>query len=210
MKTILSKWNGVILLLVTLLLFGGAAFMVSNTQNEILSAQSREIADMKSKISLKQQTVLKAEQDSVKAVTGMDANRATKDDKIAEDFFRKIMNWSSLEEYNAIRIGLAEEYGLKENGSFLSVFMPPVVDSVSPDGSHYNRIDTLGLNVNYEYMDSYVTGIVNTTYSYAAFVTFSSASAKGNEGFATVMATYDVDVDGNISNLYAYTVTESR
>lgn len=208
MKTILSKWNGVVLLIIALLIFGGSAAVILSTQSSVLAAQTREIADMKSKISLKEQTVLKAEQDSVQAVTGMDANRAAKDNKIAESFFKEIMNWSSLDEYNQIRTNLAENYGLRENSSFLTVFMPPVVDSVSPDGSHYNRIDTLGLNVSYEDMDSYVTGIKNTTYSYASFVTFSSASANGNEGFATVMATYDIDVDGNISNLYAYTVTD--
>lgn len=210
MKETLLRFKGVVFLTIVVILFGSATALTYNSMSSILSKQVSQIADLESRITLKEQSVQQAEATAVRSVTGLDANRVLKDNVKAEELFRSVMTWDSLAQYNQIRLDISEMYDIKETNSFLSIFMPEVVETESPDGTKYNRIDTLGLNVNFEDMETYCTGIRNTTYSYAAFVSFSSTSSAGNEGFANVMATYDVDADGNISNLNAYTVKESR
>lgn len=144
--------------------------------------------------------------EKIEAVASLDITRVEKDDKIAADFLEKIMTWDSYAEYEGIRQELMSTYGLSEDSNFLTVFMPEVVTKTSKDGTVYNRIDVMGLNVTYEGMDSYVAGITGQVYSYFAFVEWSSHDKNGAEASAKCIFMYSINGEGKLLNLDAYTI----
>ena len=104
-------------------------------------------------------------QDLVLGETGYDADRVELDKASAEDFMARVFNWSTNADYVRVRNGLMEDYGLGEDGTFMTIFMPPPYVSVSRDGTEYPQIDLLGLNADYDYMDVNVRNLAHGTYS---------------------------------------------
>ena len=204
MKNLIKSYTGTIIAAVMLILTIAASYIITSGQNASLSALDGEIANLKSQIVLKEQTVANSEAQAVQAVTGLDKNRVDKDDKLMADLFEHIFTWDSYEGYCAIRNELIEEYDISASSSFMSQFMPAILDTTDSTGKHFNRIDVFGLNMSFENMESYCTYIKGDEYSYAAFVKISSADNMGNTGYNTFMVTYTTDIDGNITGLDAF------
>lgn len=145
--------------------------------------------------------------DALCEISGVDVERVNRDKQIADGVFREIMNWSDFDTYHKIREKLISEYHLDENGRFLSVFMPEVIQTPPTlDGSVYNRIDQNHLNVNYEGMESHVCAIEDDVYKYISFVEWSTHDVNGNESFATVVFLYQINAEGVMFNFDAYTL----
>lgn len=204
MKSIIKSYMMTIVSVVILIMTIVVASSIIGSQNDSLASMSAGIADLQSQIRLKSQTVSNAEAQAVQAVTGLDRNRVTKDDEAMAEFFNHIFTWSSYEDYMTIREELKQDYGLTEGSTFLSQFMPEIVDTVDSTGKHFNRIDVFGLNMTFENMETYCTYIKGGDYSYAAFVKISCADKSGNVGYNTFMTTYTTDIDGNILNMEAF------
>lgn len=204
MKVLLQKYMGVVIAACVIIFTVIVSIVITSTQNDTVARLEASVAALQSQIILRQQTVASNEAKSVQSVTGLNKNRTVKDDEIITDLFRQIFTWSSYDEYNTIRENLSKQYGVSLKGSFMTQFMPEVIDSTDSAGVHYNRIDTFGLNMSYENMESYCTHIRGDVYSYAAFVKISSSDKDGNTGYNRFMVTYDIDVDGMIANLEAF------
>lgn len=204
MKNIVKSYIGTIIAVVVLVLTFSVSYIISSGQSASLDGIDAEIASLKSQIVLKEQTVANSEAKAVQAVTGLDKNRTTKDDEIMTNLFEHIFTWDSYESYCAIRTELIEQHDISAGSTFLSQFMPEVVDTTDSTGKHFNRIDVFGLNMAFEKMETYCTYIKGDEYSYAAFVEISSADNMGNTGYNKFMVTYTTDIDGNIFNLDAY------
>ena len=170
--------------------------------------QESTIASLQNEITLN-----KADQEQKRTIivgesTGLDTNRVARDDSIAITFLKKCLTWSSYEEYTNVRNDLMHDYNLKDDSNFLSVFMPEVVNSTTPDGTNYNRIDVFGYNLSYDKMSSYVTNISDDdVYSYFAFVTVSGHTDDGYEGSTTAAFIYTIDADGNMINIDANAIS---
>lgn len=204
MKALLQKYMGTVMAAGIILFTFIVSAIMSSSQSDSLSSLGASVTSLQSQIILRQQTVTSNEAKSVQSVTGLNKNRTVKDDEIITDLFKQIFTWSSYDEYNTIRENLSKQYGVSLKGSFMTQFMPEVIDSTDSAGMHYNRIDTFGLNMSYEGMESYCTHIKGDVYSYAAFVKISSSDKNGNTGYNRFMVTYDIDVDGAIANLEAF------
>lgn len=201
-----KQWIPAVIVFCLAILF----FFVYQTSTESwdkqLATQQSQIHELENELALKKASKEQAQSQIVQSTTGLNKERVTKDDEIADAFLTQIMTWSSYEEYSAIRQTLLNEYQMSENDNFMKVFMPDVVTKTSPDGTVYNRIDVMGLNVTYEGMKSYVTGIKADVYTYFAFVDWSSSDKNGNEASTTCIFMYSIDSDGNVFDLDASTI----
>lgn len=152
----------------------------------------------------------------MKELTGYDDARVKLDDKSAESFFRTIMTWDTYEEYNENR-KLVMEKGVEEDSNFLTMFFPEIKIVTDEDGNEYNDIDNGDgkLNMAFGSLSSRVINIDGDVYSYFAEMTVTSgASYKTTSGDKQSIAgtgkcvvTYDIDADGNISNIEGYTLS---
>ena len=175
----------------------------TNAMQKKLLGQTNTLHDLQNQIDVKQ-----TESDSNNAMlsqntTGLQAYRVTKDDKIAETFISSVLTWSDGATYDSMRLNAMDKYGLKDTDSFMKVFLP--VNVKTADGK-YNYIDTHHRNCKYESMSSYVSGIGSDVYSYFTFVTWSASDMGGNEAKSSCIFTYDINSNGDISNLNAYTM----
>ena len=98
------------------------------------------------------------------------------------------------------------QYNLKEDSTFMKVFMPKVVNE-NMNGKDYNRIDINGYNLKYQDMKVHVTKINTTEYSY--FVEVNVVAKSENEGTAVGRTIFEatINADGNIKDIKATLVT---
>lgn len=150
-------------------------------------------------------------------VTGYDDSRVLHNKSDAQAFFRSIFEWSGYEEYQENR-NYAIESGIPEDSQFLTTFFPDVVRE-NEDGSVTSLYNDGGyeLNMSYENMTNfYVTNISeDDVYSYLAVVqTSTEAKYETSDGTqkpaetAQCVLTFDMDADGNMTNLCGYLLSE--
>lgn len=199
----MRKWVPYILSCIFLFLCSFLTISQLNALGTSIDEQESKISDLQNQITIKQASKEAVHTAVVTDSTGLDASRVAHDDNIAATFLKKCLTWSSYDEYMDVRKSLMDDYGLKPDSNFLKVFMPEVVNTTSPDGTNYNRIDVFGLNLSYDAMTSYVTDISDDKYSYFSFVTVSSQSKTKYEGTTTAAFIYTIDKDGNITNIDA-------
>lgn len=179
-------------------------FLASSNANnsKVLTAQREKITQLRSDLAVKEASAELNKAQIRKASTGVDAERKTKDDQKAEEMFRTALSWSSYSEYMAARTKLMQVYGFTSDSPMLKTIMPEVKDSTDANGKHYNEIDTLGRNSTFDKMESRVSAINATTYSYFAVV---SASTRGGTDKAVAksyyVVTYAIDADGAVSKV---------
>ena len=169
-------------------------------------SQQSLIEEYQNAISVQKQSVKDEQENAVSSVSGIDFSKVDEHNEIAEKLLRTVMTWDSYEEYQAIRKKMIDDYKLSKDGTFMTVFLPKIPNRKAKNGKNYNKIDNNGLNVYYEDMQSYVTKISEKAYSYFTIVEWSSSDDAGNEGKSESVFTYDVDMDGGISNLEGYTI----
>lgn len=152
----------------------------------------------------------------MKEVTGYDYSRVKSDDMTAESLFKSIFTWDTYDEYMENRQQLLD-MGVDADSYVMTTFFPEL-KQVTPDNGdepYYVVNDgTESLNMAYGSMTSRVTGIDGNVYSYFAEVTITTETSyektDGNTqktvGTAVCVLLYDVDGDGNMTNLDAYTI----
>lgn len=180
-------------------------FYTSKWENSLLEQQSL-IEQYENEISVQQQSLQTTQESAVASVSGINFSKVEQDNKTAETFLQTIMTWKSYDEYEGIRQKMINNYNVPEDGSFMTVFLPEVMNKTSKNGKKYNEIDNNGLNVTYESMESYVTKISSDTYSYFTIVKWSSSDDDGNEASSKSVFSYNIDSNGGISNLEGYTI----
>ena len=171
-----------------------------------LLKQKSTIEEYENAISVQKQSTQEKQENAISAVSGIDFSRVEKDNKTAETFLKTIMTWNNYEEYEAIRQKMITDYHLPENGTFMTVFLPEVMNKTSKNGKNYNEINNKGLNVAYESMESYVTKIANDTYSYFAVVKWSTTDKDGNEASSKAAFAYSIDANNGLTELEGYTI----
>lgn len=177
-----------------------------NTARDNISSQQRELNDIKNQLEIQRIAKDASEKKLIQDTTGLDVNRVNSDNDIAKEFVSMIFTWDSSKDYDSIRLSMVNDYGISADSDMLTVLFPEDVKVVQPDGSVLSYIDTHGRNCQFEKMDTYVAGINVGVYSYFAFVTWSSSDSDGNEAMSTAVLTYDIDSDGNFSNVNGYTI----
>ena len=99
---------------------------------------------------------------------------------------------------------MIDEYQMNE--SVVSRLMPDVPELIGEGGKKFNQIDAEGINMNYKSLKSYVVKISGTDYSYITEVTVESSDKADNSATGVILMTYDVSLNGNISNINGFTL----
>lgn len=201
----MKKFVPIVISIAFTAIVGCVYFFNTKKWDNTLFEQQSMIEEYQNAINIQMQSLQQAEDNAVSCASGIDFSKVAKDDETVKSFLEMIMTWGSYEEYEAIRQKLVNEYGVSEDSTFMTTFLPAVKNK-EKNGKNYNVIDNNDLNMTYEDMDSYVVKISNETYSYFTIVEWSSADEFGNEGKSKAVFTYDVSSEGNISNLEGYTI----
>lgn len=149
----------------------------------------------------------------MKELTGYDDKRVKTDDMNAEAFFKTILKWDDYEQYNENRQEVIKR-GVPEDSNFLQVFFPEIRVATDSEGNTYNTLDNgdKQLNMDFGSLDIRVVGIDGDVYSYFGTLVLTTDTSyertDGSEhdivGTGKCIVTYDMDADGNISNLDGY------
>lgn len=144
---------------------------------------------------------------------GLDLERKNKDDRTMVEWISPAFTFDNSNEYNANREIFVERLG--QDDQFVKEIMPPYIDGITA-GAEYdkdgNLISSEGAKFNMEIasngFESYVVSVDDKTgvYQYLATLKVTSHNKNGYSGTGkTVVLTYSVDKDGNISDFHAAT-----
>lgn len=188
------------LLVVGLLVRG---VVIGSYENK-LAASNQQVVD----ISNQRDTNLNSQDSEKQAVldkvTGLDLNRQKQDDEKAAEVFKSIFTWNSYKTYNDVKAKMLNEYEMNEG--VVKRLMPEVPEIVSEGNKKINEIDANKLSMNYVNLQSYVVKIFGTDYSYITEVTVESSDRTGNKASGKVLMSYDVAMNGQISNMNGFTL----
>lgn len=187
----------VIVLLVAALVIGGCFLMERRVDklNATLAHYDTQLTNLENDLAVKKAQVDAGKDAVIQAATGMDAARKTKDDDIAYQFLFRVLNWDGISDFNSKRSAIMEEYNISQNSRFAQCFFSPM--PYTPETSEL-------YNCRLSSVDTMVSGISGTDYSYFSEV---EAVAGGPDGVTSklhLIFMYTIDADGNISNLDAY------
>ena len=96
-----------------------------------------------------------------------------------------------------------ETYGLEEDSTFMTEFMPDMVVK-SRDGTEYYPIDVMELNATFDKVDVQLRNIAGDKYSYFCKVKWYVRGSLGTSESTESVFLFDTDAEGNIKNLEAY------
>lgn len=188
------------LLIVGLLVRG---IIVGSYENK-LAASNQQVIDISNQRDTNLSSQESEKQDILDKVTGLDLNRQKQDDEKAAAVFQSIFTWNSYKTYNDVKEKMINEYQMNE--SVVKRLMPEVSEIVSEGDNKINEIDANKLSMNYSHLQSYVVKISGTDYSYITEVTVESSDKAGNKAKGKVLMTYDVAMNGQISNINGFTL----
>jgi hypothetical protein len=199
----MKKYIIVILCALLLLVVVGNHIVVSRSQDATLTEQRLEIEALTNEVGKLSAAIKNKQTELIFTITGLNMQRTVTDDKVVSDFLEIVCTWDSYDEYMTARETIMRRYDLSEDSEFMSIFMPVVGNKTSPDGTNYNQIDTNGLNMDFESVDSYVTKISADRYSYFTIVNIRSSWKNGGESIVRAAITYTIDADGELTNISA-------
>ena len=182
------------------------SFFYSNYNNKKIGKKNIEVSTLQNKVNATKQSDSLKVQAIISNENGLSQERLTKDKEILEKFMSDVFDWSSYKQYEEKRAKIMAQYNLKEDSTFMKVFMPKVVNE-NMNGKDYNRIDINGYNLKYQDMKVHVTKINTTEYSY--FVEVNVVAKSENEGTAVGRTIFEatINADGNIKDIKATLVT---
>ena len=205
-----DKFSAILLLICFYLILNASANAVIASQEKRLEEASAAYAV---RVHEREQALSDIEEKSkayAAQVAGTDSNRIEADEASAEALFQTMFSWGDYDSYQNARETLITQYGVPENSDVMTTFFPDAVETEpTKDGSTYNEIDLNRVNCAYEKMESHMTGQVGGVNSYFTIVTWSTLDKYGNEGMAKAAVTYDIDSEGNFSNVAAYTLART-
>lgn len=170
---------------------------VSAMRNAELDLQKARIEELSQMVDDAKNETARTRTSRVDKATGSDRKRARSDADFAEQFLTDCASWDSFASYDKCREIAMSDYGLSEDGQFLTSYMPKLFETEFTDGSgSYNYIDAEGLNSRVYGFDDYLVAVDGDTYSHFALVTFRTTS-DGRSADSNAIMRYSVDGDGN-------------
>lgn len=189
-------------------LFAGYSRYNSATHggSQILNAEKAQNVALENKIAIKKAANKKAIRNAGQSITGLDYVRQDKDDKIMNAFFNKILDWKDADEYRAARKWALKNYSIDPDSQFAKVLLPSVAQTnVGVGEKGTNEIDMNSENMHFLDMQSYVTDIRGSDYTYFAVLRVQVHDKKGAVDTERIVAMYTMDAHGRFYNAKAYT-----
>ena len=180
---------------------------------KILERNRYDVAELQSKIRARRLTLEQQAKQFVLLTTGSSPERRTRDMEVLEDLMDYIFTWSSYTEYEDIRQTLINVYHLDPNGTFLSKFYRPVIESgyVNSKGE-YVEINDIALNemkLRFANFKAYNIGVADGNYVYFGWVTWYVQNNKSSQmATGESLITCTIDPDGHLIDLGVYTAPD--
>lgn len=206
----LSTW--LVLLLVLALLLAGVRYSLSQQGwGQERSVAQAEVTKLERARSQQKEQIRQARAQKAREVLGASPNRLSEDEQTITSLTRTIFTWDSAKSYDGARSTLKKRYGLSEEGSFLTGFMPPARFTEDAEGERYTYIDTVGVSSRPGGDPKvHLRHVSGTEYSYVVLLEtkIGSKGVKVNRGQAPtvsrpVVLEVTVDGAGEISDLSA-------
>lgn len=176
---------------------------ITSSRDANLDEQTAQINELSNQIDVLK-TDLQSQQDKIlQHSSGISSERKSRDINIINSFMSELFTWNTMDEYEKARQKVIKEYNLSEDSDFVKVFLAPVTDERIAD-----LFDKNGYNATYENADVYVTQISTNKYSYISIVSVSMVVSE-QESIGKLVFTCDIDSDGNMSNLGAFSIASS-
>lgn len=210
MKGNLKKY--IFLVLAGLLAFASVtgAYMSSTGNSSVEQAQVLKINKLKNDLAVKEAAAQKSREEVNQNATGIDAERKKKDDDQIHQLLQTALTWDSYDSYMQARGKLMTGFGIQEDSDLLKKMMPKVDNRTDPSGKSYNVIDTQQLNSRFNAIDTRVSLIKVTDYSYFGIVSASTKSKVGSTEVTVYYAvSYTFDANGKLLDLKIDTVPEA-
>lgn len=196
--------------LVAALLAGLVLAITASGSSSEVKAKQAEMSQLETELSETEDARVAQEQEVSASLLGVDTDRIAADDKVIDGFLSDALTWSSHEEYMNARSTVQRKYGLDENSSFMTAFLPDgeAISKKDRTGKQYNLIDELGLTSLVGSYDASVLKVEGTLYTYFIEVNVQgkSADGKGSSSLPSLVL-LTVDENGTISNVDASATT---
>lgn len=191
---------------------GTRATIAQEVRDRDLEVAASQVTHLETQLADQQARNEAAAGEAVRAVLGMSPDRMDRDRLLIAGMVEQAFTWDSAADYLATRESLQRRYGLHEQDSFLSEFLPPPNYRQDTEHRRYYGIDAAGLNASPNHPQILPRDVTGTSYEY--LVILDVDIAVGTEpvpGTATrtVWATRQVlleitcDIDGQITHLTA-------
>ncbi|MBD5585325.1 MAG: hypothetical protein HDQ88_09605 [Clostridia bacterium] len=182
-----------------------AFFTMSSVQglNRTYDANVTRLLDLQTNIEIARTQKTDETVTIVSDATNVDAELIARDMSATDNLMKQVFTWSSNREYTKARNDIMETYGLKEDSTFMTEFMPDMVVK-SRDGTEYYPIDVMELNATFDKVDVQLRNVAGDKYSYFCKVTWYVRGSLGTSESTNSVFLFDTDSDGTIQNLEAY------
>lgn len=131
-----------------------------------------------------------------------DLDRMSDDSANIEGLLRLATTWDDYTSYVSARSSIINDYGIAEDSSFMSEFMPAPITYTGTDGDERNTIDDSDANTTFVSRDTYLVGTSDGVYSYVSRVCANSSTNSTTKS-ATYIVSCDTTESGDIINLSA-------
>lgn len=178
---------------------GGFAWNAHETfrREAELSVQRDQIAVLQQQLEEIRNGVKDEQNAATEKASGVSHAREVSDRNLAEDFLEDCASWKDFASYCECRERAVKDYGLPEDGQFLTSYMAPIAETTFLDGTTYNYIDAEGLNSRMYGIDDYLVSAKDDVYRHFAFVTFRTED-NGRSAEHQAIMSYAVDGNGKI------------
>lgn len=205
-----SKLKPLIPIGLSCLILSGSIIGVSGVtvarNNEVNKLQTELVSQQNKLEQLKASSSAKTSEVKIESL-GVNFERVQNDETLATELLDMLFNWSSYDEYVAIREKLMADYNLDANSTFLNTFMPEIYNE-EIDGKKYNRIDIDGYNIRLNEITPYLvsSNLETGEYGYFAVAEVASSSRNGGTSRYNVALEYKTNSSGKLLDLKGYTL----
>lgn len=186
----------------------GALFYAESYKKSEIDKNNVKITELEENINKGEVTNNKQKDEVIYNATGFDKVRFENDNKFIEKILREVLTWDSYDSYVTAREKAKTSFNLSDDSDFLSSFMPMPRISKNINGKTENSIDRNKLNMKYKSLSSTVIKIYEDKYVYFTLVSVESFNSKGVSADGTVLFRYEVDKEGNFTNVRAQSVAK--
>jgi len=179
-------------------------------QAEILEAQDAQVASINAKTDDARAAAAAVDDEVALQGTGASAERVASDRDIVVEIAKRALTWDDDATYRDARASTMRSYGLTEDSTFMTSFLPDAPVNRDSQGNEYPYIDAAGLNSTVGDTVVKVLDVDGLDYSYLALVDVQASSSDGlatASSVATIFVT--IDGDGAVSDLTGYASTST-
>ena len=186
----------------------GALFYSDSYKKSEIDKNNVKITELEENINKSEVTSNKQKDEVIYNTTGFDKVRFENDKKFMEKILQEVLTWDSYDSYMSSREKAKTSFNLSDDSDFLSSFMPAPKISKNINGKTENSIDRNKLNMKYKSLSSTIIKIYEDKYVYFTLVSVESFNSKGVSADGTVLFRYEVDKEGNFTNVRAQSVAK--